>query len=463
MSEPRRKRSWWKWLIPVAVLVLMVPVIVLLVIRANTEKAWEQYKSKWNSRDPFALSHYAPASVPKSQNLAFHPLFEDLEKSGSAAQTWFAQFNLNPACPGLNEDFMANPATLQRSDLSRITTVSQASSETERVTELIRLNQPTSDRLDQLSEALAERPFYHAPYPWHDALLFVTGESSLPTRGAAHGYLLRATLRIHSANPSGAADDIIDSLRLATTTGQHPTLMNFVLEAYQRANALNALWDGLARDSWNSEDLQRLRAELSTIPPAGERLLTIVRVSRAETLGLLDHVQNLSSGGGSRSAPALARFFLAANRLSYCRDLQECLLAPGGVIARQATRSAIRDHEERVRTRAEGPLKSIYALSLMQTTSFGGAFLIALESEAKIQAARLALEIELHRMTRGSYPRNLKGLAPGIQTGMKNGSEEVRNVLYALKPDGTPIISIKWLPSRRPGKGTVWSYPASSP
>ena len=85
MSEQKRKRSWWKWLLSLTVLALLTPVIVLLVFKASTEKAWEQYEAEWHSRDPFSISDYLPAPVPKSQNLAFHPLLEDLEKSGSPA------------------------------------------------------------------------------------------------------------------------------------------------------------------------------------------------------------------------------------------------------------------------------------------------------------------------------------------------------------------------------------------
>ena len=112
---------------------------------------------------------------------------------------------------------------MQRSDLSKIVSVALLDSKKERVAELVRLNQPVSDQLDLLSESLALRPHYHVPHPWHDAFLLLETESSgLQILSAAHGYLLRATLNLHSDNPSGAAADITSCLRLSSAVGQDP-------------------------------------------------------------------------------------------------------------------------------------------------------------------------------------------------------------------------------------------------
>lgn len=460
----RRKRSWWKWLLSAAMLTLLIPVVVLLVFRANTEKAWEKYKTEWSSRDPFAISHYLPSPVPKSQNLAFHPLFENLEKSGSPAQTWFAAFRANPACPGAQYDFRANPATMQKSDLSKITSVTLSGSKKERIAELVRLNQPVSDQLDQLSEALAERPYYHVPHQWHDAFLLLETESSgMQILNAAHGLLLRATLSLHSGNQSGAAADITSCLRLSSAVGQDPLLMNLLAECNLRSIALSALWDGLTGNRWREEDLRKLGKELSTIPPARDRLLKVIRVSRGQVLGLMDRLQDFSGVGGRGKAPALTRFFLAANRLSYCRDLQECILAPGGKLAQQATRSGIRDYEERLEARSQGLSQYINAPSLMMASSFSGPFSTTLEADGEILAARWAIEIELHRLIHGSYPPTLEALTP---TALKTPGAAItkgQKVVYQLKKDGTPVISIEWPAGTGPAKNIVWSYPTSNP
>ena len=464
MSEQKRKRSWWKWLLSLTLLALLTPVIVLLVFKASTEKAWEQYEAEWHSRDPFSVSHYLPAPVPKSQNLAFHPLFENLEKRGSPAHTWFASFRANPACPGAQDDFRANPATMQRSDLSRIASVALLDSKKERIAELVRLNQPVSEQLDQLSEALAQRPHYHVPHPWHDSLLLLETESSgLQILSAAHGYLLRATLHLHAENPSGAAADITSCLRLSSVVGQDPLLMNLLAECKLRSLALSALWDGLAGKSWSEEDLRKLGKELSTIPPAHDRLLNVIRVSRAQVLGLIDQLQDFSAGGGSGKAPALTRFFLAANRLSYCRDLQECILAPRGELAQQTTRSGLRHYEERLQDRAQGLSKYINAPSLMMATSFSGPFSSTLESDGEVLAARWAIEIELHRAIHGSYPSTLEALTPTALKTLEAAVTKGQKTVYQLKKDGTPEISIEWPAGTGPAKDIVWSYPPSNP
>ena len=460
----RRTRSWWKWLLSAAMLTLLIPVVVLLVFRANTEKAWEKYETEWSSRDPFAISHYLPSPVPKSQNLAFHPLFENLEKSGSPARTWFAAFRANPACPGAQYDFRANPATMQKSDLSKITSVTLSGSKKERIAELVRLNQPVSDQLDHLSEALAERPYYHVPHPWHDAFLLLETESSgMQILNAAHGFLLRATLNLHSGNQSGAAADITSCLRLSSAMGQDPLLVNLLAECNLRKIALSALWDGLAGTDWSEQELRNFGKELSTISPAGTRLLKIIRASRAQVLGLIDSLQDPPGGGGSVRAPALTRFFLAANRLSYCRDLQECILAPGGKLAQQATRSAIECYGKRLQSRSQGLSKYINAPSLMLASSFDGAFSSTLEADAEVLAARWAVEIELHRIIHESYPRNLEDLTVTTAKALGTSLSKGQQVTYQLKQDGIPEISIEWAPDTGPGKNTVWSYPASKP
>jgi len=162
-------------------------------------------------------------------------------------------------------------------------------------------------------------------------------------------------------------------------------------------------------------------------------------------------------------APALTRFFLAANRLSYCRDLQECILAPGGKLAQQATRSAIECYGKRLQSRSQGLSKYINAPSLMLASSFDGAFSSTLEADAEVLAARWAVEIELHRIIHESYPRNLEDLTVTTAKALGTSLSKGQQVTYQLKQDGIPEISIEWAPDTGPGKNTVWSYPASKP
>ena len=95
--------------------------------------------------------------------------------------------------------------------------------------------------------------------------------------------------------------------------------------------------------------------------------------------------------------------------------------------------------------------------------SFSGPFSSILESDGAILAARWAIEIELHRVIHGSYPPTLEDVTPTAVKTRGAAGTRGQKVVYKLKKDGTPVISIEWPAGTGPAKDTVWSYPTSNP
>lgn len=470
MLKLKGRECWWKILLILVGLALLLPIAALLVVRSSTEKAWRNYQAQWNPIDPLDLRHYAPPAIPEEENLAFHPLFKGWETPGSSADLWFRQFEENPALGSGRDKFMADRELLTRSDLSRIGTPAPALSPEERAAELVRLNQPVSALLDQLAQALAERPHAHFAIPWHDALRLLENPSGhiLGARGPATNFNLCATLNFHTGDFPGAAADIINALRLTHAIGQDPLLFNLLLEIAMREDCLNTLWDGLSRQKWDEEALAALATELARIAPGGERILTVLRTHRAEVLALIDHFADLSKGsGGSRPTP-FVRYFLSVNRLALCRDLQTCLLAPTkGVPAKRATLSGAREFAQRMMNRRKGLKKKLYAPLLLTVLPVVDLTESTLKSEAAVAAARIAVALERHRLAHGSYPGTLAELSPQFLQEIPRDLVNGCDLAYRLKPGGTPLICHRGLDGvddgGLPGKDIVWQYPPVTP
>lgn len=462
---------WWKILLLLFGLGLLLVIIAIPAIKSRAEVAWKNYQAKWQSDDPFDLEAYLPPNVPADENLAMHPLFDGWATEGSHADLWLKQIDSDRVFETSGRLWKSRRGLLIPSDISKLGELDESLSVPERARELLALYQPVSELMDQVAEALAERPFAHFPIAWEDGLIMDSPHLFAALK-IADSFRLRATLRSYTGDAAGAAADIIGTLRLGHAIGQDPVLIAFLVESSIQMAAIEVLWDVLARHEFREEDLASIEEELSGIEAHGKRVLTVIRIERAFLLSLLDDIQNgVHAGGRSADHKPLARYWLSANRLAICKDFHASILAPDGVLAGRASLEGAQRYRDLQEERRKGIKKFIFALSMV-SASMDGVVEKSLQVEAELANARIAVALERYRLSHGSYPAHLRQLSPAFLGEIPTDLINQRPVEYRLKTDGTPLI-YQWgfngqddggLPRREPEVGDfVWQYSSAAP
>lgn len=302
------------------------------------------------------------------------------------------------------------------------------------------LNSKFGAEFAELAKA-AQRPHSCSPYPWeltkdvlahanallhhNDTIIRLTRTLNLRTRSA-----------IEVRNGESALESIQIQIRLAEAVSYEPSATGHLFFLLQQRAICTSVWEGLASEVWNRQQLQRLISELERLDPLRSfaMVMECELVMQTQTMELMRD-PNVIMGMDSKTADLWTRLVFK-------------LFLPG-VVERNKVIGSVWMLENLVIPAREGDWQTLSDAALPDEdvhwrTKIAFLTIASLErfpqrvayEHILLQSALAACEIEIHRIDNGKYPDELPNPRLDLD------GEPLR---YQKTPDGRyQIYSIGW-------------------
>jgi len=485
MSGPLKQpttRGIWLFVFILSAILVSIPVAGYLVLDRRGKSAWAAFVKDARARGEWIEPHtLIPPPVPDEENFAAAPMFAPL-------------FDYTKTPPISGNAIWGNPSG--RTDLLSVnleggkarkfgswlrgipTDLGEWQTDAVKPNDLTK--SPAEDVLTALSRfdrtmaavrAAALRP--RSRFPVHYDELPPADSHCLAIEHLAEIAILRASAELSLGRTDDACADAELSLRLARTLDGEPALLDAILEAALVRMALQPVWEGLVTHQWNDAHLKALDAQLSQFNLAaciergllGERefhcfpLLDFVKQDRRVFRAMLEDdreewynrtkwsnriwTNSLPDGWIDEKKAIAGKFF---RRWLDCIDPKTVRFFPKKV------EYAIGEEDRMLRNRE---LLPVTAASLGYPREI---VLRSATSQAFAQLARLALELERHRVVHGIYPERLTDLLDLEPAGFTVPVDPASGhpAHYRLDPHGGYILYYDGWNEMDDGGKTVW-------
>ncbi len=342
--------------------------------------------------------------------------------------------------------------------------------------------------LDELARAAAERPLARYPHAY-ELGNFAQGHTQWILRDVAQVLRLRAVARLHDGQVVAAFADVELAFRLADSPRHEPWLHSHV--AFRHAmltDALQPVWEGLARHQWTEPQLAALQQHLAQLNLLAERAV-VLRGETAMWVDYIHYVRQLATGRANkfhalRGEPQdfEEKFWLFVIRRFYPLGW----LYEDEVLTYRMLRpfDAVNGSGER----ATEPRLSSIMDPFFVTFMVPKLRMVREETEGRfpqvqtlMNQALVACALERYRLAQGEFPENVEPLAPRFLSQVPRDAAsgqpfryrrtaDGQFVLYAIGSDGVDNggqaarIEFDWKGSFTSHSGPgdwVWNYPAS--
>lgn len=123
---------------------------------------------------------------------------------------------------------------------------------------------PLAETLRALAEAASARSRFQITTNRDASVVFQDNPQELLALAHAHFlFELRASARLASGEPTGAAEDVLTSLRLVDLARQSPDASGVPRAQILLARSLQPLWEGVIEQRWNESQLATFQSELA--------------------------------------------------------------------------------------------------------------------------------------------------------------------------------------------------------
>lgn len=482
-------------------------VVALLYALENwrARRAWNQYHQTFAARGLQSdLNAYIPPPIPDDQNLAATPLIESWFERGPHGgphwdDTWDAA-NLSEVLdpkPGnirrpldlaawawvleaAASNRVANPKYPRRpSKLPGAATLrSRFPERADAARAILEIQKEDESRFTELCEA-ARRPgsrfpvVYNLENPWGILLPHLAG-----LRGTTRRLQLRACAELALGNSSAAFEDVLLGLRLATSTGNEPFLISFLVRLAIVQETLQPVWEGLEAHRWTGEQLTVLQQQLADLHflPELDRAMASERAAALLTadllaahkakLGDLGDVPGLSPGDESvrdlmeHLAP---RGWFDREKLNYSRlldrqldgayDIPRNRVFPGRIAANaREVQSVLGAGRRWLGDPGSGDGSSLPHGGVLQHLALATLLLPDLKDlPAKVTAAQIAVDqariacsLERYHLAHGDFPESLAALVPSFAADLPTDPITGELYRYQRTQGGYRLYSVGW-------------------
>lgn len=436
--------------------VSLVGLVVLAYVIENRRgaRAWAEVRQKMESHQiAMTIAELAHEPVADGENFWMTPLLAGIESQGpeheNKRERLKAMTLLSDDDPrgraSLERRFAPSPQLRRFSDFAPWAEhLGVAEGQGARAV-LDELESKFGAELDELVAA-ADRPDSQVPSRWNELNSFLEmANQQFPHYTVAISLSRVLQLRALAALQAGEAQLALDSFRalsrLEEAAARDPNLLAHMVAVTHRSIGQSVVWEGLAREAWNREQLLTLREELGRVDLVenlarvgeGELCFQIAAVDyirQAGAGGLAAQVlENAPSFGASATVGVIPAGWLDQNKAFCARVMLERVILP----ARERDWARLAAGME-----AELPKSPLHPYKFM-----GQLILPAVDSVAKRTAyahvmdeiAIVACGLELHRLEHGEYP-DQPDLVPDLD------GQQAR---YAKTDDGRyRLYSVGW-------------------
>ncbi len=374
-----------------------------------------------------ALREHAQPDIPDEQNLAKIPLLHAPADPAAASRFWsersslFQLRRLNrktdgptyPSSYSLPDVGRASPLDDHPADLTAFRAAVTRQAQENDHEDLDAFLTRTAPLLADIGAAALKRPYLVYPRDWDDPMSIIVPEVGL-LRDLTLAALIHAHMAIVDGRPAQAADMLALPLRLSRAVQGDPTLLSQLTAAGINSLTLAVLWQGQATHAWTAAELERHAALL-----ADDRILeNLRRACAAETawsVSIMTQLpQTIDSYPSSFAGEQDERLFSLFARWAPYGWLQQNAAAAARVHLREHLPSidldARRLHPDRAQPFQQRPRATFPAYDLlarMTMPDLRRVFQRIGQGKTQHDLARLAIALEKHFLTHGSYPDTL--------------------------------------------------------
>ena len=470
-------RRWFK---PVFfTLVCFVTIIALFIAEENyrTGKAWEKYQADARARgEKLTLAELAPPPVPDDQNFVMAPLIKSIflkptEGSPSINPPSLSDLKNHDDYPQGSLGFWQ---IAQKADLTPWKDYLQPS-------DLLTAFKKLEPAMAEISAAI-RRPYSRFPGPSDLKPPPSTSTASVAQFVSMHGFSklgplielsrlfkLRALAELDAGQSDRALDDAITSLRLARALDSDLQMLSTLTEVAQFGIATQVVWEGLAADRWNNDQLTTLQQELQKIDLfpefqlslESERAFYMRNLAGVKTRGILERYKSSSntfsmmSGAPDLELSIKASLLAAALTPSFVLNRAnleiagyfDLLLPSINISARKIDPLVGKASKEFAAELTEERSKwlhpqAVYEAGLLNSYSILRTFA---QSQSSLDEAIVACALERFKIEHGDYPANLNELVPQFIEKLPRDVVNGEPLHYQRTPDGRYMIySVGW-------------------
>ncbi len=431
-SLPRLRR-WLRRLGWTAAWIFTLLVLATVVENWRGQRAWEAYQAAAQARgdrlDPEAV---IPPPVPESDNLAsapiFKPLFDRELNEGNKVHPAWKDFlvgsddaELNRVAPadivkqnhGWLEGEAVDLAALQTyyQTLSDFTESAAAPSAGEAVLEAL-------NRFDHTFAALQEacaRPRARFPIRYQDSFAAALPHLAV-LRRCAKLAMLRSVAELSVGQGAKALTDAEMAISLSESIENEPIILSAMVEAALLDSALQPIWEGLVRHSWNESQLAELDQRLEKFNFVNRCAISIRGERNLFDIPALDALRakpQFIIPDASKATLWMVRLapygWVQQNKVVICRVMDEMLESVNVVDRRFDVERAVQTDRNinRLGKGGRNPYTIAAEAAIPATLRYEKRCAF---SQTMIDLARVAVALEHHRLSHLEYPASLEAL-----------------------------------------------------
>jgi hypothetical protein len=477
------KLAKWSWRLirwGLIALAILVALLAALIIEENWrgKRDWNAYQRAAAARgEHFDWSFLVPASVPDDQNFLKAPIFDGLTNLVWNAR--FQDWQFNPTngvdlldmstCRSDGSSPSGDAASWQRAKLTRLEDWQNYYRQdvTNRSHEFPLAPQPQSPADDVLLALRKYDPVIeglrHAsqrPYSRLGKYGCNTLDDALRTtllarfKSWARVIQLRAIAELAAHQNVRALEEVQLLLRLADLLRQEPLLLDHLVSEAITAISLQPVYEGLAQNSWNDDQLAELEQALAAkdfpadfqLVMRGEQVFAIATLENQRITGK-DEQMYIEDG-----KPATLTFSLwwtpgavfYRNELASARLNEELLLPLVDRTNRVVSPAALRRATASVNEQLSH--SSLYdAIALMRLPGLYRSVTRFAIAQTDVDLARVACALERYHLAHGEYPAALDDLATQFISPMPHDVINGQPLRYRRTADGKFVLySVGW-------------------
>jgi len=292
------------------------------------------------------------------------------------------------------------------------------------------------EEMNGLTQAARERPLCRFDIKY-EATLSAVLPHLLVLKNFSECYTLRAIGRLAANNLDGAFADTEMAFFLAGCLADEPLLISQLVRISILKMALQPAWEGLAGRKWTAPQLARLEKHLGRID-----LLAGCRRSLLSERDMLNQYLETAFKiqDGEKEASGLfgdlkdkPHWFLDRNRVRineiYMKFNRHLVDSEARTINLEAAAQQRRYLEEN-KLKVDHLIASMFAAGLESISSGFG------DGQSRVDLARIACLLELHKLKEGGYPEELAGLKEQLPTDPYSGKAYLYSTLPEAEKDG---------------------------
>lgn len=457
-------------------------VITLIVLAYAVEnwrgkRAWTKHRLSWEAKgEKFSIAELAPRRVPDEQNFALTPLLRPaLEYTHTTNGIVWRDTNALARLDGLKAELQPNRDTNNKLILGNLdkgnfadlaawrefyrgnTNYPQPATSGTAAEDILFALGKFDSELKELREAAVTRPFSRFPIEYqYEPSWAILLPHLTHLKGLTMLTHVRATAELEAHHSPEALTDLKLGLRISDAMRGEPILIDHLVRIATLAMNLQTVREGLVRHAWSDAQLAELEKHLAAVDLLAEYKLA-QRGERALATGGLDYLRRqgfrtdafnylASDEGGAGYAPVSWAFpsgWLHQNMLTISEMHQEFTLAA----ADEKARRVFPDRRERLDSRLEkmGWFHPYTVFSRMLIPALSGAIRRSARMQTNVDAARVAIALERHRLANGALPEALDVLVPRFLGKIPTDLFDGKPLRYRRNADGSYILySVGW-------------------